>query len=358
MDEMLTRSPSVMLGYWNNPEATAKSTDADGWFHTGDRVRVDEEGHVYIIGRIKEIIVLANGEKVPPGDMEQAIGMDPLFSQVLVLGEAKPYLTALVVLNPTEYKKLADSEGLSDLAAKKTGERMEKIPVERIADELKDFPGYAKIPRVAVMDQPWTVESGMMTPTLKLKRGKILKTMVPMSIGSMRAIEGRALRVERPVSAAESRRRAGCGSPNHDPESWWAVVDDESLPPAESDIGGFGRPSHLESDAPRDSCAQPTTVAPRPGRPRDTGLGTQRSSMPGSCPLLHRPQRSGGLPKLSATYPRRVRRSLACPGATRGRSCDPSLGVRNDAAEGLCCLAARFRRTPTRRQQHELSAAD
>ena len=80
MDELLTRSPSVMLGYWNNPEATAKTIDPEGWFRTGDRARI-EDGHVYITGRIKEIIVMANGEKVPPGDMELAIATDSLFSQ-------------------------------------------------------------------------------------------------------------------------------------------------------------------------------------------------------------------------------------------------------------------------------------
>jgi long-chain acyl-CoA synthetase len=174
MDEMLTRSPSVMLGYWKNPEATSASIDAEGWFHTGDRVRIDEEGHIYIIGRIKEIIVMANGEKVPPGDMEQAIGLDPLFDQAMVVGEARPFLAALVVLSSKEYQKLADAQGLSDLASERQGERLEKILVERIAPKLKDFPGYAKIPRVAVVAQPWTVESGMMTPTLKLKRAKIL----------------------------------------------------------------------------------------------------------------------------------------------------------------------------------------
>ena len=175
MDELLTRGPSVMLGYWNNPEATAKSIDADGWFHTGDRARIDEAGHVSIIGRIKEIIVMANGEKIPPGDMEQAVAMDSLFDQVMVAGEARPYLTALAVLNPKEYQKLADAEGLSDLAIEKQGQRLEKILVQRIAAKLKDFPGYAKIPRVAVVDEPWTIESGMMTPTLKLKRAKILE---------------------------------------------------------------------------------------------------------------------------------------------------------------------------------------
>lgn len=139
-------------------------------------MRIDENGHIHIIGRIKEIIVMANAEKVPPGDMEQAIGMDPLFGQVMVLGEGKPYLTALVVLDPKEYQKLADAEGLSDLATEKDGERLEKMLVKRIAAKLKEFPGYAKIPRVSIADQPWTIKSGMMTPTLKLKRGKILDT--------------------------------------------------------------------------------------------------------------------------------------------------------------------------------------
>jgi len=87
-----------MLGYWNNPVATAQVIDADGWFHTGDCVRIEDE-HTFITGRIKEIIVMANGENVPPGDMENAIVLDSLFLQAIVRGEARPYLTALVVLD-------------------------------------------------------------------------------------------------------------------------------------------------------------------------------------------------------------------------------------------------------------------
>ena len=174
MDELMTRGPSVMLGYWNNPEATDQCIGPEGWFRTGDRARI-EDGHVFITGRIKEIIVLANGEKVPPGDMELAVATDSLFSQTMIIGEAKPYLGALVVLDPKEYAKLAEAEGLGDLASEKDGERLEKILVERIAAKLKAFPGYAKIPRVAVMGQPWTIDAGLMTPTLKLKREKILE---------------------------------------------------------------------------------------------------------------------------------------------------------------------------------------
>ena len=174
-DELLTRGPSVMLGYWNNPEATAKSIDADGWFHTGDCVRIEDE-HIFITGRIKEIIVMSNGEKVPPGDMENAIVLDGLFLQAMVLGEARSYLTALVVLDKKEYAKLAAAEGLSsDIVAERHGEKLEQLLVKRIASRLSDFPGYAKIRRVGVMEKPWSVEDGYMTPTLKLKRAKILE---------------------------------------------------------------------------------------------------------------------------------------------------------------------------------------
>ena len=176
MDELLTRSPSVMLGYWNNEEATAQSIDEDGWFHTGDRVRMDAEQHVFITGRIKEIIVLSNGEKVPPGDMENAIALDSLFLQAMVLGEAKPYLSALVVLDKKEYAELAAARGFSpEISAERRSEKLEQLLLERIAYRLRDFPGYAKVRRVAVIEKPWTIEDGYMTPTLKLRRGKILE---------------------------------------------------------------------------------------------------------------------------------------------------------------------------------------
>ena len=93
----------------------------------------------------------------------------------MIIGEAKPFLGALAVLDPKEYDKLAEAEGLGSLESEKDGERLEKILVERIAAKLKAFPGYAKIPRVAVMGQPWTIDAGLMTPTLKLKRAKILE---------------------------------------------------------------------------------------------------------------------------------------------------------------------------------------
>ncbi|HEY0822214.1 MAG TPA: long-chain fatty acid--CoA ligase, partial [Ramlibacter sp.] len=90
-DELLVRGPIVMQGYWEDPEKTAATVDADGWLHTGDIGRIDDTGHVYIVGRIKDILVTSTGEKVPPADVELALGEDPLFEQVMVIGEGRPF---------------------------------------------------------------------------------------------------------------------------------------------------------------------------------------------------------------------------------------------------------------------------
>jgi long-chain acyl-CoA synthetase len=174
-DELLVKSPGVMLGYWGQPRATADAVDAQGWLRTGDRVRM-EGRHIFITGRLKEVIVLSNGEKVAPADLEMAITMDGLFSQVLVIGEGRPYLTALAVLDPDFYAGLAATEGLDpDPCAGRLNPQLEGILIERVGERLQAFPGYAKIPRIAVVQEPWTIDSGLMTPTLKLKRARILK---------------------------------------------------------------------------------------------------------------------------------------------------------------------------------------
>ncbi|MGD8498750.1 MAG: long-chain fatty acid--CoA ligase, partial [Chromatiales bacterium] len=175
-DELLTRSDCVMLGYWNNKEATEATIDAEGWLHTGDKARIDDSGHIYITGRIKEIIVLANGEKVPPADMEMAIVMDPLFEQVLVLGEARPYLTALVVLSEEHWREFAAENDLDPQdASLLTDRKIERAVAARMAQQLRDFPGYAQVRRLALTLEPWTIENGLLTPTMKMKRARIVE---------------------------------------------------------------------------------------------------------------------------------------------------------------------------------------
>lgn len=173
---LLVRGPNVMLGYWGNPEATKAAISPDGWLNTGDIASIDEQGHVTITGRLKEIIVLSTGEKVPPADMEAAILRDPLFEQVMLIGEARSYLSVLAVLNPVRWQDLAVHYGLEEtLDGEQQKHQMEKILLEKITSQTNGFPGYAKIRRVAVIHEPWSVENGLLTPTLKLKRAKVLE---------------------------------------------------------------------------------------------------------------------------------------------------------------------------------------
>jgi long-chain acyl-CoA synthetase len=174
-DELLVKTPGMMLGYWNNHAATAEMIDNEGWLHTGDQARIDEDGHIHITGRIKDILVLSNGEKFPPSDMEMAIALDPLVEQVMVVGEGKPYLGALVVLNADLWNGVAIEYDLDASSEESLRDpRLENEMLKRIRARLKDFPGYAKIRRVALLLEPWTIENDLLTPTLKVKRQKVL----------------------------------------------------------------------------------------------------------------------------------------------------------------------------------------
>jgi long-chain acyl-CoA synthetase len=172
---LMIKGPNVMLGYWNNPEATKAMIQPDGWLNSGDTARIDGQGHIFITGRLKEIIVLSNGEKVPPVDIESAIARDPLFEQIMLLGEGKPYLSVMTVLNADQWKKLCAEEGLDPIPLGATSNRVEEILRVRIAAQMKEFPGYAQVRRVAAMLEPWTVENGLLTPTMKLKRAKAME---------------------------------------------------------------------------------------------------------------------------------------------------------------------------------------
>jgi long-chain acyl-CoA synthetase len=174
-DELLTRSRCVMRGYWQDEEATRAMIDAEGWLHTGDQASVDENGHYTIVGRLKDVIVLSNGEKVPPADMESAIMLDPLFEQVVVVGEGRPYLAALVVLNAEYWQELAAKLNVDPaLPTVLQDPRVTKALIQRIAHPLKHFPGYAQIRRLHAVREPWTVDEGLLTPTLKIKRNQVI----------------------------------------------------------------------------------------------------------------------------------------------------------------------------------------
>ena len=176
---LFAKGPNIMLGYWNNPEATRTVLSEDGWLNTGDQVNIDAHGFVRITGRLKEIIVMGNGEKIPPVDMELAIQLDPLFEQILIFGEAKPYLSAVTVLNDDEWGKVANENKLDPNLSGTGREKAEKFLVQRITKRIKDFPGYAQVRKVTIAPEKWTIDNGLMTPTLKLKRNVIFTKYAP-----------------------------------------------------------------------------------------------------------------------------------------------------------------------------------
>jgi len=176
-NELLIKGPGVMMGYWNNHAATAAVIDADGWFYSGDQAHIDPETqHIYITGRIKDILIMSNGEKIPPLDIENAIVLDEWFEQALLLGEGQAYLSAVLVFNAEYWTKLAKQNQLDPFdMGNLNNKKIHQQVINHLKQVLHDFPGYAKIRKVILSVEPWTVENEMLTPTLKVKRPVVIK---------------------------------------------------------------------------------------------------------------------------------------------------------------------------------------
>ena len=179
-NEIQVSSPSVMKGYWNRPQATREAFTEDGWLKTGDVGEFDSEGFLRIVGRIKEIIVTSTGEKVPPADLELAIEIDPLFEQAYVIGENRPFISTIVVLNKEEWRKLAETLDLDPNDPESLMATVTRNAIlKRIKSAVKDFPQYALPRNVHMTLEPWTIENGLLTPTLKLKRKVLAEKFAP-----------------------------------------------------------------------------------------------------------------------------------------------------------------------------------
>ena len=177
--ELQVHAESVMKGYWKRPEDTQRILSADGWLSTGDQAEI-VGGRIRILGRIKEIIVTSTGEKVPPGDLEQAIGSDPLFEQVFVVGEQRPFIAAVAVVQREEWQRLAREAGVDPADAQSLkSPAVLRAALARIEKVTSSFPRYA-VPRALTLTlEPWTIENTFMTPTLKLKRNNLMGHFAP-----------------------------------------------------------------------------------------------------------------------------------------------------------------------------------
>ncbi|HEV3138194.1 MAG TPA: AMP-dependent synthetase/ligase [Pirellulales bacterium] len=172
--EILTRGPHVMVGYWNLPQATAEAI-RDGWLHTGDLGRL-EDGYLRITGRKKELIVTAGGKNIAPSYLEGLLTEDPLIAQAVVVGDAKNYLTALIVPNPDGLKaEIARRQiALASPAEALSHPDVYAAYTERIRQRLAGVSHGEQVRKFTLLPRGFTIESGELTPTLKVRRNVVL----------------------------------------------------------------------------------------------------------------------------------------------------------------------------------------
>jgi long-chain acyl-CoA synthetase len=173
--EILTKGPHVMLGYWKDPDAT-RAAIVDGKLHTGDVGEIDADGFLKITDRKKDIIITSGGKNVPPGEIERLLTSDPYIDQAVVHGDGKPFLTALIVPNPDAIKRKATELGCSlDLR----GDFIESPPLnaffaDRVERLMRSVSPPERVKAFLLLNRPFSVDSGELTPTLKLRRCRIV----------------------------------------------------------------------------------------------------------------------------------------------------------------------------------------
>jgi long-chain acyl-CoA synthetase len=174
--EILIRGKTVMQGYFNNPDETAKVLDSDGFYHTGDVGYVDNDGHFYITDRIKDLFKLSNGKYVAPLQVESLLKQSPLISQPVVVGSGRKQVGALIVPDWEALKEVLKDEGID---TSRTREELADDPyvvklVQKEAVELtRELNDYERVKRVYLLPREFSIDKGEMTPTLKIKRSVI-----------------------------------------------------------------------------------------------------------------------------------------------------------------------------------------
>ncbi len=170
--ELQLRSPCMFKGYYNDEAATRSVVDPQGWFSTGDIAESDSEDYWYITGRKKELIVSSNGKKIYPSRIEGLFKMEPLVNQVVLVGDKKPYVTALLTLNLANFKSAAAPEnGVDEVDA----EHVQKAVKEAVARVNKHLADFERIRRFKVLERDFSIENGELTPTMKIRRARVLE---------------------------------------------------------------------------------------------------------------------------------------------------------------------------------------
>lgn len=174
--EILSKGEMVMLGYWNDPDATIAAIDDDGWLHTGDIGYLDEDGHIIITDRKKDLIVTSSGDNISPQRVEGTLCLEEELEQAMVFGDKRPYLTAVLVPDEEWLKKWSRSNGKEN-SLEKLAKDMQLISAigEAVLRSNKTVPVIEKVRKFVISHHSFTVENGQMTPTLKIRRHAILR---------------------------------------------------------------------------------------------------------------------------------------------------------------------------------------
>jgi long-chain acyl-CoA synthetase len=171
--EILVKGPNVFQGYHKNPEATSE-TIVDGWLHTGDIGEIDSDGFIKITGRKKDIIITAGGKNITPANLEAEIKQQPLVSQCVVVGDRRPYLVALVTLDPEEAVKYAQEHDLPEDPAQLAQNPDVKAAIEAHVEKInQSFARVEQVKKISILPHDLSQESGELTPTLKVKRAVV-----------------------------------------------------------------------------------------------------------------------------------------------------------------------------------------
>jgi long-chain acyl-CoA synthetase len=174
--EVLLKGPNIFQGYYKNEKATRETIEgAERWLHTGDLGRLDEDGFLYITGRKKDIIITAGGKNITPANLENGLKQTRWISQAVVIGDRRPYLMALITLDPEEAPALAQELALdnADLASLAKEDEVRDV-VQKAIDEVNSHVGpVEQIKRFAILDHDLSQETGELTPTLKVKRNVV-----------------------------------------------------------------------------------------------------------------------------------------------------------------------------------------
>jgi long-chain acyl-CoA synthetase len=171
--EILVRGPHVFAGYFKNPEATADAV-VDGWLRTGDLGKLDHDGYLSVTGRKKDIVITSSGKNITPTNIENVLKESRWIVEAVVYGDQRPYLVALITLDPDERPKLAEELGIDpDPAAMAKDERVRAVIQKDVDSTNERFARIEQVKRFAILDHDLSQKAGELTPTLKVKRAVV-----------------------------------------------------------------------------------------------------------------------------------------------------------------------------------------